>query len=118
MVNGDKRIFVTRREFYGGLALVWAYIMLVISELIRREWRWTMGLLLLASCVVTILFSVLAFRSSRMGATGNRNALSNRVKELAADPARKIEAIQVYREETGASLADAKEAVEAFINSK
>jgi hypothetical protein len=44
--------------------------------------------------------------------------LSDRVKQLAADPARKIEAIKLYREETGAGLAEAKEAVEAFINSK
>jgi hypothetical protein len=44
--------------------------------------------------------------------------LSDRVKQLAADPARKIEAIKVYREETGAGLAEAKEAVELFINSR
>lgn len=43
---------------------------------------------------------------------------SARVKQLADDPARKIEAIKVYREETGAGLADAKEAVEAYIHGK
>ncbi len=43
--------------------------------------------------------------------------LSGRVKELARDPSRKIEAIKVYREETGAGLAEAKDAVEAWINS-
>jgi hypothetical protein len=43
--------------------------------------------------------------------------LSDRVKELARDPSRKIEAIKVYRQETGAGLAEAKETVEAFINS-
>ena len=42
-------------------------------------------------------------------------ALTDRVKELARDPARKIEAIKLYREETGAGLAEAKEAVETFI---
>jgi hypothetical protein len=42
--------------------------------------------------------------------------LSDRVKQLAADPARKIEAIQAYREETGAGLAEAKEAIDAFID--
>lgn len=47
-----------------------------------------------------------------------RQPLSDRVKHLAIDPAKKIEAIKVYREETGAGLAEAKEAVEAFINSK
>jgi ribosomal protein L7/L12 len=43
--------------------------------------------------------------------------LSERVKELARDPSRKIAAIKAYREETGAGLAEAKEAVEAWIRS-
>jgi ribosomal protein L7/L12 len=43
--------------------------------------------------------------------------LSDRVKELARDPARKIAAIKAYREETGAGLYDTKEAVEAWISS-
>jgi hypothetical protein len=47
-----------------------------------------------------------------------RIPLSDRVKQLASDPARKIEAIKVYREETGAELAEAKDAVEAFIEGK
>jgi ribosomal protein L7/L12 len=42
--------------------------------------------------------------------------LSDRVKDLARDPAKKIQAIKVYREETGAGLAEAKQAVEAFVN--
>jgi ribosomal protein L7/L12 len=45
------------------------------------------------------------------------SGLSDRVKELARDPHRKIEAIKVYREETGTSLLAAKEAVEAYIES-
>ena len=44
--------------------------------------------------------------------------LSDRVKELAADPNRKIAAIKAYREETGAGLAEAKEAVEGFMYGK
>jgi ribosomal protein L7/L12 len=43
--------------------------------------------------------------------------MSNRVKDLARDPSRKIEAIKAYREETGTGLAEAKRAVEAFIDS-
>lgn len=43
--------------------------------------------------------------------------MSERVKDLARDSNRKFEAIKVYREETGASLAEAKQAVETFINS-
>jgi hypothetical protein len=41
--------------------------------------------------------------------------LSEKVKSLARDPNRKIEAIKVYREETGAGLAEAKEAVEDYV---
>jgi hypothetical protein len=47
-----------------------------------------------------------------------RLPLSDRVKQLAADPARKIYAIKAYREETGAGLAEAKEAIESFAHSK
>jgi len=41
--------------------------------------------------------------------------LSERVKQMALDPDRKIEAIKLYREETNASLKEAKEAVEDFL---
>jgi hypothetical protein len=44
--------------------------------------------------------------------------LSPRVQQLASDPAKKIEAIKVHREETGAGLAEAKAAVEAYLNSR
>jgi len=44
--------------------------------------------------------------------------LSERVKRLADDPARKIEAIKLYREETGAGLAEAKAAVEEYMNGR
>jgi ribosomal protein L7/L12 len=41
-------------------------------------------------------------------------AISERVKQLAADPSRKIEAIREYRRETGAGLAEAKSAIESL----
>lgn len=41
--------------------------------------------------------------------------LSARVKAIADDPSRFIEAIKVYREESGAGLAEAKNAVEAYV---
>jgi hypothetical protein len=41
--------------------------------------------------------------------------LSSEVKILADDPARKIAAIRLYREQTGQGLKAAKEAVEAYI---
>lgn len=43
---------------------------------------------------------------------------SDRVNQLASDPTKKIVAIKVYREETGASLAQAKQAVEALAKSR
>jgi ribosomal protein L7/L12 len=43
-------------------------------------------------------------------------ALSERVKEIARDPNRKIEAIKVYRDETGQGLAESKQAVEEYIS--
>jgi ribosomal protein L7/L12 len=42
--------------------------------------------------------------------------LSDHVKELARDPARKSEAIRACQEETGTGLVEAREAVEAYID--
>ena len=44
--------------------------------------------------------------------------LSERVKELARDPARKIEAIKLHRDESGASLAEAKKEIEDYVRSR
>ncbi len=41
--------------------------------------------------------------------------LSPEVKALADDPAKKIQAIALHREQTGASLKEAKDAVEAYM---
>ncbi|MBX7103376.1 MAG: ribosomal protein L7/L12 [Gemmataceae bacterium] len=40
--------------------------------------------------------------------------LSDEVKALAMNPAKKIAAIKLYREQTGVGLAEAKEAIERF----
>jgi ribosomal protein L7/L12 len=45
-------------------------------------------------------------------------APSDRVKQLAADPKRKIEAIKVFREESGLGLREAKTIVEELIQSQ
>jgi hypothetical protein len=44
--------------------------------------------------------------------------LSEEVKVLAEDPARKIEAIRVHREQTGLGLKEAKDAVESYMASR
>jgi ribosomal protein L7/L12 len=41
--------------------------------------------------------------------------LSDRVKQIAQDPKSKITAIKIYRQETGASLKEAKETIEEYI---
>ena len=43
--------------------------------------------------------------------------LSPEVQELARDPAQKIAAIKLHREQTGVGLKEAKDAVESFIES-
>ena len=56
-------------------------------------------------------------RYQGIDATKQDYAFSERVKELlAADPPLRIEALKVYREETGASLRESKEAIDSFIN--
>ncbi len=106
---------VTRREFFSALSLVWLYIALVIGDLMRMEQRWTTMVLFAASVMMLCVYAFLGFQAMR---PKNPNAapLSDRVKELARDPELKIEAIKAYREETGASLAEAKDAVEAFMD--
>lgn len=41
--------------------------------------------------------------------------LSERIQAIALDPRNKIEAIKLYRQETGASLLEAKDVIEDFI---
>lgn len=44
--------------------------------------------------------------------------LSDAVKALADDPAKKIAAIKLHRDQTGLGLKEAKDAVEAYIDSR
>jgi Ribosomal protein L7/L12 C-terminal domain len=120
MADGDSRANVTRREFYGALALLWFYIMLVIADLLRIEWRWSTGALWAASLFLACMYVVTSFRASRARTTDWTTSPppSDRVREIARDPSRKIEAIKVYREETGLGLAEAKEVVENYIDSQ
>lgn len=93
------------------------------------EW----GLIVLSACVAVMVIGSYLDMKARIARIEHKlnlllrdsgidltkgSPLSDRVKELARDPARKIEAIKVYREETGAGLAQAKEAVEAYMNSQ
>lgn len=44
-----------------------------------------------------------------------QSRLSERIKAIAIDPKNKIEAMKLYRQETGASLLEAKDAIEDFL---
>ena len=115
----DRSAHVTRREFYSAMLVVWLYIMLVIGDLLRFESRWTMQILFFASLLTMFFYALMILRLNRTSGLDRRKGVppSDRVKEIARDPARKIEAIKVYREETGAGLAEAKDMVESYINS-
>ena len=119
MADSEKSGQVTRREFYGALVVIWFYIWLVIGDLLRIERRWTTAILWLASLLMFLAYTVISLRAGRSDVADGKKGLppSDRVKEIARDPARKIEAIKAYREETGAGLAEAKDAIEAYINS-
>lgn len=88
---------------------------------------WTIGILILSTLgVVETRAAMLGSRIKRLEKKldlvlralniepDSCDDLSEAVKEIARDPNRKIEAIKAYREETGASLVEAKEAVENF----
>jgi ribosomal protein L7/L12 len=108
-----ESIYLTRREFYTALGIVWLYIFLVLGDLVRLQERSTTIILMVAALLMTFVYVGLGLRGP--GVTSDKPPpLSDRVKELASDPSRKIEAIKAYREETGAGLAEAKAAVEAY----
>jgi len=99
-------------------------------------WLLTLGLLLFGVVVFTLFTAVqrldmilrqllLLQRKADLALTHlgiqpppEHSPLSARVKELAADPARKIQAIKVYREETGAGLREAKDAVVEWVRER
>ena len=78
-------------------------------------------ILVLACCIIMLLSWVLTYLrhiDSKLSILVRQLPLSDHVKQLASDPARKIEAIKAYRQETGAGLAEAKAAVEVFMKSR
>jgi hypothetical protein len=66
MAEGERPVYVTRREFYGALVMVWLYIQLAFGDLLRIEWRWPTGLIWLASFAVMVLYLVQSIRAGRM----------------------------------------------------
>jgi ribosomal protein L7/L12 len=79
------------------------------------------GTFIACLCGIFSLHSRLALLENRvrvlseaMGNDGVGNALSGRVKALAEDPEKMIQAIKAYRDETGAGLVAAKKAIEDY----
>ena len=87
----------------------------------------------LAPCVIVLIVSLSIFILTRLAAVMSvgrsprqhpgreeniTQPLSAQVKALADNHARKIQAIKKYREETGAGLVEAKNAIEAYINER
>ena len=89
----------------------------------------TLGLEVLLLSALGVMWQLFSIRVSRLERkldlivrglgfdVAERLKLSERVKEIARDPGRKIEAIRTYREETGCGLAEAKDAVEIYLSS-
>lgn len=89
----------------------------------------TLGLGVLLLSALGVMWQLFSIRVSRLERkldlivrglgfdVAERLKLSERVKEIARDPGRKIEAIRTYREETGCGLAEAKDAVEIYLSS-
>jgi hypothetical protein len=84
------------------------------------------GLLVCSLSLSTVLVSLMiSFKTDRL--EGKLNAIlkhlgivfppapSERVKDMAKDPAQKIAAIKLYRDETGLGLKEAKDAVETWL---
>ncbi len=72
-------------------------------------------LLLLGLFVFLPLWAVQRRRARRTVRVDELPAPSEKVRRLAADPSRKIDAIREYRQETGFGLLEAKEVIESLM---
>jgi hypothetical protein len=89
-----------------------------MSFLNREAQLWIGGMCLgyIARGWIEAWGSTLPAKRPSPDASSESPELSERVKAIADDPDRFIEAIKAYREESGAGLADAKSAVEAYVH--
>jgi hypothetical protein len=58
MIDRGSTAPVTRQEFYGALVVVWLYIMLVIGDLLRIEWRWSTAILWVAALGMMVVVTL------------------------------------------------------------
>lgn len=102
-------------EIRNSLLLVWLFIVIL---LVRTSSGSTLDIALLVLALSVLGTLVLPAAPRKPHDAGNLPQLSDRCREIARDPKRKIEAIKVYRDETGLGLRDSKFAVEAFMASE
>jgi hypothetical protein len=73
MSNDDSTVFITRREFYSALAIVWAYIWLLLGDQLRiDEGRWSVWALWGAALLMMVAYSWQANRAARSLKTAGR----------------------------------------------
>jgi hypothetical protein len=65
MINGDKSVHVTHREFYIALSVIWLYIMLIIGDKLRLEERWSTAMLWLMALIMVFWYSAKGIRCAR-----------------------------------------------------
>jgi hypothetical protein len=102
------------RDLRRSLVIAWLFILVLILRMPDKN---ILDLILILIAVGS-MGSIMNW-SSRPGPIdfSSLPELSEQCKELAKDPKRKIEAVLLYREETGLGLQEAKAAVEAFVRS-
>ena len=117
--RSDNTFFITKRQFYSEIMLVWMILTMILLELSNQaDGRKKTGVFIVAAVAFTF-WMISIFRVRRENKLQTQIALpplSDTVKQIARDPSRKIEAIKAYKDETGLGLADAKRAVEEYIS--
>ena len=61
----DTSVYVTRRELYSSLSIVWLYIAIVLADLLRIDWRWSMGIICGAALFMSLFFTYNALKQKR-----------------------------------------------------
>lgn len=99
-------------EIRQSLGMVWVILIILIFRIPEKSF---IDYVLLFVAIGTIASTLTSSEKSFYVDSSALPPLSERCQEAARDPARKFEAIRIYREETGQGLREAKAAVEAFI---
>jgi hypothetical protein len=75
LMADDSSTFVTRRELYSSLSLVWLYILLVLGDLLRIDWRWSTGILWGAALFMSLFFTFSAWKLRQRSASEKKKLI-------------------------------------------